>query len=580
MISCKIYPKPLKTQEKNIRFDTLAFQTDLVRISCIYAVYPILALAFRTNHCYIFKIMESKLAVPIAATSLEQAKQQINAAQAAGAEMLELRTDYLDNLSVDSVEKLIAEAKAFTPSIPIIVTCRDKKEGGANNWPLKLRIDVLIDALNAGADFIDFEYENFLPAENQEKIKQALSQAPNSRLILSTHNFEDRFDDIAKLHSDISTAHPAAIPKLVYTATHINDCFEAFDFLHNTSGERIVFCMGETGLISRIIAKKLGSFVMFASIDDKSATAPGQLTIEQFKTIYRWDFINSNTELYGVIGSPIAHSLSPILHNRCFADIGANKLYLPLLVEGGEDEFDKFMDNVLSRPWLGLRSFSITIPHKQNALNFVKENQGVIEPLAEKIGAVNTIVIGANGKLYAYNTDYAGALDAITAALGIARSDLKDWPVTVIGAGGVARAIVAGLSDIGAKIKIYNRTVERGKKLAADFGCDFAPLDDLPNVVAKLLINATSIGMHPDVDATPLPQQYLKKDMVVFDTVYNPAETLLLKQAKQVGAKTIDGLSMFINQAAAQFKLFTGKNPKPDLMRKIISNRLARKKLI
>lgn len=525
--------------------------------------------------------MESKLAVPIAATSLEQAKQQINAAQAASAEVLELRTDYLDNLSVDLVKKLIAEAKAVTPSIPIIVTCRDKKEGGANNWPLQLRIDVLTNALNAGADFIDFEYENFLISQNQKAIKQALSQAPNSRLILSTHNFQARFDEIVKLHRDISSSHPAVIPKLIYTANHINDCFEAFDLLHNTSGERIVFCMGQAGLISRIIAKKLGSFVTFASIDDKSTTAPGQSTIEQFKTIYRWDFINSNTEFYGVIGSPIAHSLSPILHNTCFADIGANKLYLPLLVEGGEDEFDKFMNNVLSRPWLGLRGFSITIPHKQNALNFVKENQGVIEPLADTIGAVNTLLIderratGDERRISAYNTDYAGALDAITGTRGITRADLKDWPVAIIGAGGVARAIVAGLSDVGAKIKIYNRTVARGKKLAADFNCDFAPLDDLPNLKAKLLINSTSIGMHPNVDTTPLPKEYIKKDIIVFDTVYNPAETLLLKQAKDTGAKTIDGLSMFINQAAAQFKLFTNTTADINLMCKTISNCLA-----
>jgi shikimate dehydrogenase len=137
----------------------------------------------------------------------------------------------------------------------------------------------------------------------------------------------------------------------------------------------------------------------------------------------------------------------------------------------------------------------------------------------------------------------------------------------------VAKAIVAGLSDAGAKITIYNRTVERGKKLAAEFGCEFAPLDNLANLDAKLVINCTSIGMYPNVDETPIPQEYLKKDMVVFDTVYNPAETLLLKQAKQAGAKTIDGLSMFINQALAQFKLFTGKDADPKLMRKTIGGR-------
>jgi 3-dehydroquinate dehydratase/shikimate dehydrogenase len=298
------------------------------------------------------------------------------------------------------------------------------------------------------------------------------------------------------------------------------------------------------------------------------------MTIEQFKTIYRWDSINADTELYGVIGSPVAHSAGPAAHNTCFADIGENKLYLPLLVEGGKEEFDCFLRHVLTRSWLGFRGLSITIPHKENALNFVKENRGFVEPLAEKIGAVNTIIVGPDGKLLTCNTDYTAALDAITSTLG-SKANLKNLPVAVIGAGGVAKAIVAGLSDAGAKITIYNRTVERGEKLAAEFNCDFAPLDDLPNIKAKLLINCTSIGMYPDMDQSPVPKEYVKKGMAVFDTVYNPAETLLLKEAKQAGAKTIDGLSMFINQAAAQFKLFTGKDANPKLMRKTISNCLS-----
>jgi 3-dehydroquinate dehydratase/shikimate dehydrogenase len=177
--------------------------------------------------------------------------------------------------------------------------------------------------------------------------------------------------------------------------------------------------------------------------------------------------------------------------------------------------------------------------------------------------------------LSAYNTDYAGALDAVTSALKISRADLKDLAVVVIGAGGVARAIVAGLSHAGAKIRIYNRTVEKAEKLAAEFSCDFAGLDDLPNVDAKLLINCTSIGMHPNTDATPIPAECLKKGTVVFDAVYNPAETLLLKQAKEAGAKTINGLSMFINQACAQFKLFTGQDADPKIMRKAICDCLS-----
>ncbi len=516
-------------------------------------------------------IMETKLAVPIAAKDLDTARRQVKAALGAGAEMLELRTDYLENLSADLVKNLIAYVKnAGDKQLPIIVTCRDKQQGGATKYPQQLRVDVLTGALRAGAEFIDFEYDNYLSTENQEKIRLALSQSSKARLILSAHNFKAKFANISKLYRNILAVCPEAIPKLVYTANHINDCFEAFDLLHQSSGERIVFCMGEAGLISRIIAKKLNSFVTFASIDDQSATAPGQLTIGQFKKLYRYDYIKSDTELFGVIAEPVRHSLSPAIHNACFAEKQMNKLYLPLLVEGGQQEFDSFLHNAIQRKWLNFGGFSVTIPHKQSALNFARANLGFIEPLAEKIGAVNTLIISADGKLSAYNTDYSAALDAITSMLGISRADLNGLPVAVIGAGGVARAIVAGLSDAGAKIRIYNRTITRGEKLAAEFDCDFSPLDDLSNIDAKLLINCTSIGMHPNVDTTPVPQEYLKKGMAVFDTVYNPARTLLLKEAKKKRAKTIDGISMFVNQGLAQFKLFTNTDGDAELMRKTI----------
>ncbi|MHC4573416.1 MAG: shikimate dehydrogenase [Planctomycetota bacterium] len=505
--------------------------------------------------------------VPVAARNLEDARQQVRRATVAGAEMIELRTDYLQNLSSLMVKELVAEAASGPP---VIVTCRDKRHGGATAWPDQLRIEVLKSALDAGAQFVDCEYESFRSAQNQEKILVALSRSSKSRLILSEHNFKRGFDNIRKAYCDILAVYPAAIAKLVYTANHINDCFEAFDLLHGTGGERIVFCMGEAGLISRIIAKKLGSFVTFASIDETTATAPGQLTIEQFKRLYRCDSIDGDTELYGVIGSPVAHSLSPAIHNACFAEAGLNKLYLPLLVEGGRVEFARFMNAALGREWLGFRGFSVTIPHKRNALDYVRGAGGSVEPLAERIGAVNTLLVGQDGKLSAYNTDYAGALDAVTSTLSIGWADLKDFPVAVVGAGGVARAIVAGLSDAGAKINIYNRTVAKARKLAGEFGCTFSPLSEMRKVDAKLLINCTSIGMHPNVDATPLPKESVRKDMVVFDTVYNPAETLLLRQARAAGAKTIDGMSMFINQACAQFKLFTGQSADRELMRQTV----------
>ena len=190
---------------------------------------------------------------------------------------------------------------------------------------------------------------------------------------------------------------------------------------------------------------------------------------------------------------------------------------------------------------------------------------------------VNTIVITGDCRLKAYNTDYAGALDAVTSALKITRADLKDIPIAIIGAGGVSRAIVAGFKDAGAKIKIYNRTVKRARILAADFDCDFASLDDLRTLedfAPKIIINCTSIGMHPKVDHCPLPKELLKRGTTVFDTVYNPPVTTLLKDAKSKKACIIDGVSMFVNQAAEQFRLFTGEQADKTRMKKIVSKYL------
>jgi 3-dehydroquinate dehydratase/shikimate dehydrogenase len=515
----------------------------------------------------------TRLTVPISAQSPDEALKRIKKAKQAGAEMLELRVDYIEGLTADLVKNLVSSLKNLkSKQLPVIVTCRDKQQGGAIDYSVQLRIEVLTAALKAGADFIDFEYDNFRTTEHQEKIRLALSQNYKGRLILSAHNFETKFADIKKLFRSISTICPGTIPKLVYKANHINDCFDAFDLLHSTSAERIVFCMGQAGLISRILAKKLGSFVTFASIDAESTTAPGQLTISELKELCRYKDIQADTELFGVIADPVGHSLSPAIHNACFAEMKMNRLYLPLWVQGHKQEFDSFLNNVLRRKWLNFRGFSVTIPHKQSALQYAKTNQDFIEPLAEKIGAVNTLIISLDGKVKAYNTDYTAALEAIMSGMKIKKVKLKELPVAVVGAGGVARAIVAGLSDAGAKIKIYNRTVEKAEKLAAEFNCEFAPLDDLENLDAKLLVNCTSIGMHPNIENTPVPKEYLNKSMAVFDTVYNPVETLLLKDAKKKRAKRLDGISMFVNQAMAQFKLFTGTDGNPDLMRETICN--------
>jgi 3-dehydroquinate dehydratase/shikimate dehydrogenase len=533
------------------------------------------------------------LAVPISADSVEAAGRQIDIALAAGAQMLELRTDYLSQLSGDSVTSLIARARQSSDArVPVIVTCRDPNEGGARPWSEEARMGILLAAIEAGAEFIDCEYANFTRKANAEKLLAALSAHPRSRLILSAHDFKGPFRNFPRLYGSIQKACPEAIPKLVYTANHINDCFEAFDLLHETSGDRIVLCMGEPGLISRLLAKKLGGLVTFASLDEQAATAPGQLTIGTLKGLYGYDIINADTELFGVIGDPVGHSLSPAIHNACFAEKGMNKLYLPLHVQGDRKQFNKFLDAVVARPWLGFRGFSVTIPHKENAAIWVVKSKfcGPMDTVVNYGGAANTLVIErgpapppwdkyvkpGQSWLRTHNTDWTGALEAITQGMGIEERDLAKMPVAVVGAGGVARAIIIGLGEAGARVTIYNRTVKRAKNLVAEmeFDCEADGLEGLAHLDARLLINCTSVGMYPNVDATPVPAEYIKPDMTVFDTIYNPAETLLLKQAKARGAKTINGITMFVNQAAAQFQLFTGQPANTDLMRKVVVDSL------
>ncbi|MBN1786850.1 MAG: shikimate dehydrogenase [Sedimentisphaerales bacterium] len=515
------------------------------------------------------------LAVPISGKDLESCKEQIQASVKAGAQMLELRTDYIESLNTEKLAQLIADAKQT--ALPIIVTCRDSAQGGMNNLSSDIRKKILTEAIKLGADLIDCEYANFIKKDFAERIKQALAQNSKTKLILSAHNFKGPFKNLSGTYEEIFTACPDAIAKTAYHAKHINDCFESFDIIEKYGKKVIALCMGPNGTISRIIAKKLRAFLTFASIADKAATAAGQLTIEEMKTRYRFDKISNKTEFFGLIGDPVGHSIGPVVHNACFDAEKLNKVYLPLLVEGGQIEFNEFLDNVITRNYLGLRGFSVTIPHKRNALEYARTKGEYIEPLAVSIGAVNTMVIGVNERISCYNTDYAGAMDALTQTLGINRKNLNGKVVSVVGAGGAARAIVAGLADVGAKVTIYNRTVSKAHNLALEFGCHYAGLDKIEKLDADIIINCTSIGMHPKVDATVVPAHLLKSSMTVFDTVYNPMETLLLKQAKEAGAKLVNGAEMFIGQAAEQFRLFTHKDCPMQTIRQTVLAALAKK---
>ena len=254
--------------------------------------------------------------------------------------------------------------------------------------------------------------------------------------------------------------------------------------------------------------------------------------------------IDQHTALYGVIGNPVRHSLSPILHNAAFSATSLNAVYLAF--ETGDIE-----ECIKGIRALGIKGASITIPFKTTVMPFLDE----IDPLAKRIGAVNTIV-NDSGRLKGYNTDALGALKALEENV-----KLPGMTCLIIGAGGAARAIGFMLKEQDVAVSIVNRSRKRGEALAASLGCPFVPLDEISGIKGGLLVQTTSVGMYPDIDQCPVPENILENGMVVMDIVYLPAETRLLNLARDRGCVIISGVDMFINQGAEQFRLWTDLDP-------------------
>lgn len=512
------------------------------------------------------------LTIPIVAKTLQSAFSQITYASQCAGDCIELRLDLFDEpISPEDVTHLVTTAKQS--SLAVIVTCRPIWEGGRYDGCEENRFLLLQSGANGGADYIDIE---LIALENDGEIFLPLLDHPNIDVIVSNHNFDTLPDDFEARLSRMDK-YRGVIRKLAYMPADITESFSALDSLYQAqqSGQpQIAMAMGESGLISRLLAKKLSAKVAFASLTVQQASALGQVDVVRMDALYLWSKQNKDTLIYGVIGAPIGHSMSPAIHNGAFLETNFNGLYIPLLVAPTQAVFDQFMDNIVARPWLGMRGFSVTIPHKQHALDYIISHGGHVEPLAKRIGAVNTIIIDDKGVLSAFNTDYSGSLDAICEVMSIVRSDFKGLPVAIMGAGGVARALVAGLVDNGAKVTICNRTIATAQQLAASFDCAYGDMNAIYDIDAKLIINCTSLGMHPNTDNTSVNSDYFKKDMAVFDTVYNPQETRFLREAKAAGCKTIDGVSMFVNQAADQFKMFTGLDAPKTNMRKVVEANL------
>jgi 3-dehydroquinate dehydratase/shikimate dehydrogenase len=530
----------------------------------------------------IYRVPVTYLCVPIFVTELAKARRDIALAAEGGADMVELRIDHVSEQAqqVEMVELLRDKL------MPVIVTCRPTWEGGYSPLSDEARMLLIMMAAEAGAIYTDTELKTMQRLPN---VMIGLNQLPQSQLahsIISFHDFTGRPDRLYNIIHELNTV-PAGINKIVWTARTVRDNLEAFELLGHRNRPTIALCMGEAGLISRVLAKKFGAFLTFASLDADSGTAPGQITLEEMKKLYRWDAIKPSTKVYGVVAHPVRHSMSPAIHNAAFDAAGHDGIYLPLLVEPSYESFKAFMESFLAMVALDLAGLSITIPHKENALKYLLSKGAEVEPLAQRIGAVNTIAIerGNSGAvtLRGSSTDYAAILDSITAAMGADRAALAGRRVAVLGAGGTGRTAVAALAHCGADIRVANRTFDRARALADEFNgrsgkVEAAEIEQLISWRPDVWINTTSVGMHPNVDQSPLgdaaPQ--FAKDSIVFDTVYNPRETRLLAHARAAGVKTIDGLEMFVRQAAAQFEIWTSQPAPRDVMRRVVEDRLGR----
>lgn len=506
------------------------------------------------------------LCVSIMVHSTQQALARAAVAAEQGAQMVELRLDHMADDPTAAVE-LVGQCP-----LPCIVTCRPVWEGGEYEGEEDARAALFEHIGPARPAYVDVELTAWRRGDAlQQAVRRIIDhpQQPSpttTGLILSTHDFEQRPSDLLQRVEEMARLPECRVIKTAWRARSLRDNLEAFELPRAGHKPSIALCMGRFGLPSRILAKKFGALLTFASADAQSATAPGQVSVHELKNLYRWDAINEHTAVLGVIGWPVAHSRSPQIHNAGFGEIGYNGVYLPMPIPPEYEHLKATLSAWLDAKPLHFRGASVTIPHKQNLIRFVTEAGGEVEPLARAIGAANTLSVGEDGSLYACNTDYAAALDAVCDAVGIERQELAGQSVAVIGAGGVARAAVAGFVHYGAQVVIYNRTFERARDLADQLGGEemegnavAAPLDELRDSRHRIYINCTPVGMHPDVEATPVPEPPAcwGEGTLVFDTIYSPPQTRLLREARDRGCTTVSGEQMFLRQAAAQFQLWT-----------------------
>jgi len=460
--------------------------------------------------------------------------------------LLEFRLDYLRQ-----PQAALLKLRRFLDThqyVTAIGTCRRADSGGKFKGSLASEMDILAKAQAAGCQIVDLELNSALKA----KPEAVARLRKNGGLIVSFHDFRGTRNLESTLEKMLKI--PADFYKIVSTATTLSDNVTMMKFLQKQSDKHALvgLCMGEQGIISRVLGVRAGSAFTFGAVSAESKTAPGQVSARDLRGIYRIEQVDAATRVYGVAGDPIDHSLSPVIMNTALRRENVNGVYVALHAK-------TLKDLIQCTREIPLHGLSITMPYKQAILEHLDNT----DAHTAKIGACNTIVRGQDGKLFGYNTDVAGVVRPLEQRL-----PLENAKVLVLGAGGAARAAVFALKERGAEVSILNRSSVKGQKLARQARARTIKRADLRKSAFDVIINATPVGMGSTREC-PLKEDEIQAK-VVFDMVYDPVETRLLQVARAKGIAVIPGVEMFVHQAARQFEIWTGKPaPAGDMLRAV-----------
>ncbi len=463
---------------------------------------------------------------------------------------LEFRLDYLPKtaLAVARFKQFFTENTAATG----IATCRRAENGGKFDGTVQAQLDILLKAAAEGFHLVDVELES---AEALKPVDLQKLRDTGVALLVSHHDF-NATKDLDSIFTRIQAFHPDFI-KIVPTAKSLVDNVTLIRFLERMSDQSNIvgICMGDAGVISRVLALRAGSAFTFAAATSGAETGPGQIDARSLLDVYRIDQVDTATKVYGVAGNPVKSSLSPLMLNTAFRRETVNAVYLAL-------QATKLPDLLKLIHEIPIQGLSVTMPFKQDIMPHLEKT----DPLSTRIGACNTILRAPDGKLYGFNTDVAGIIGPIERRI----PSLRGVKALVLGAGGAGRAAIFGLRDKGADVFILNRTPETAQKVAKQSGAKAIKREALAKTTFDIIINATPVGMAGQ-KAAPLLEAKELNTKLVFDLVYNPLETPLIRMARQQSIAIITGVEMFVQQGARQFEIWTGKPaPEEEMLRVVL----------